>query len=191
LAVTIGAALLIVAGPALVHPAHGQARSEPSKSTRGSAPTGLGRCHMEACSWTRIESERLVRQRGKYRLIKVSLTSGRSEHPDGSYPGEYSPGIRIEWNAERHELHVLCAAEMPAVIERSKRGYEISVLDFDGGLFGYQMGAEGIYAHACHGEWMTAAQLQELYLPPSLELPARLGSPAAVFEHIPDDQIPK
>src|SRR5690606_7883390 len=110
-------ALLMAGGLLLLQGPGGAAQRASVADGKGGEPPGLGRCHMETCSWTRIRSERLVAQRGKYRLIEVTLIGGASLHPGGRYPDRYAPGIDIEWRAEPHRLHVLCAAEMPSVIQ--------------------------------------------------------------------------
>lgn len=88
-------------------------------------------------------------------------------------------------------MFVLCAPEMPAVMVRSSRGFDVSILGRAGGLFGYQMGSEGICAHACHGQWMTALQLKRLYPKPPLRAPEGVTRPSDIFEYLterPDDR---
>jgi hypothetical protein len=141
-----------------------------------------GRCHMEACSWSIIKGERLLRREGPYRLYRVTLQSGSSEHPGGDYPAGYSDEVEIDWNGQDHTLYLLCAPEMPTVLVETPDGFQVSVLDFAGGLFGYQMGSDGIYAHACHGRWMTARELALLYPAPPREAPPSVSGPEQLFE---------
>jgi hypothetical protein len=157
------------------------ASAEPTAGSDAQRPE-QGRCHMEACSWSIIKGERLLRREGPYRLYRLTLQSGSSEHPGGVYPAGYSHEVKIDWNSQDHKLFVLCAPEMPAVLVETPEGFQVSVLDFAGGLFGYQMGSEGIYAHACHGRWMTAQELAPLYPAPPREASQLVTGPEQLFE---------
>jgi len=137
---------------------------------------------MEACNWSIIESQTLLRREGPYRLYEVNLQSGSSEHRGGVYPAGYSDELKIDWNNRTHTLFVLCAPEMPTVLMQVPDGFQVSVLGFANGLFGYQMGSEGVYAHACHGRWMTAGELAPLYPAPPREAPEMVTRPEQLLE---------
>src|SRR5690606_10554686 len=117
------AAAAPAAAPPIPSPAPSPAAAGESAAGSGTSRPEQGRCHMEACNWSIIESQTLLRREGPYRLYEVNLQSGSSEHRGGVYPAGYSDELKIDWNNRTHTLFVLCAPEMPTVLMQVPDGF--------------------------------------------------------------------
>jgi hypothetical protein len=109
----------------------------------------IGRCHMDECSWSIIESRTPVRSDAAGSLYLLSVLGGTSTHPGGDYPDD-SRHVRIVWNAAPHEVFVFCSRRLPAVILPDRGRLQVDALDFVTGPFGYQEGSASLYVRICH-----------------------------------------
>ena len=109
-----------------------------------------GRCEAGACAWFEAREQRTIGSSPHERLVRITLATGSSRHPDGEPPAEAS-GAEVAWTAATPN-YVLCSPWRSSVTRPlSDGGWEEVRVDF---VTGSQL---PIYGLACHpGEDWTA-----------------------------------
>lgn len=72
----------------------------------------LSWCHMGTCSWWRDSQTSLILTSGADKLFRVSMIGGQSDMDVTSSANDFD---KVTWNAQRHEVFVLCSTKMPAI----------------------------------------------------------------------------
>ena len=129
---------------------------------RGSADTHrrvvLGRCHMDACWWWRIEGLEPVRTDRKGRLVKVAVRTTSEEYAEQQredsrgYP--HMPARHAKWS-EAEDVYLLCSTKRPTVIsydDARRRFSAIVPFGNDGVPWGYTQGIASLYDVVCNGD---------------------------------------
>lgn len=125
----------------------------------GNGQIALGRCHMGECSWSREIAMNLVEQRDDDRLFKINLLGGTSTMRGSRFPKLDGSDADITWNDKSHEVYVFCSQELPAVVSKFDREWQVDVLDFVNGPPGVLEGSAALYSNYCHGNslaWTSA-----------------------------------
>jgi uncharacterized protein len=130
-------------------------------SNQGSADTHrhvvLGRCHMDACWWWRIEGLEPVGTDRKGRLVKVAVRTTSEEYSaqslqhSGGYPD--MPARHAKWS-EAEDVYLLCSTKRPTVIsydDARRRFSAIVPFGNDGVPWGYTQGIASLYDVVCNG----------------------------------------
>lgn len=114
-----------------------------------------GRCHMDACSWTKWLTLEVVGGNQDEVELQATVLGGLSEHArgDGELPDypDSADGVAIAWDAEPVRVRYRCSKTRP----RMQWGDEAPVaLTLDPGDFvpGAMEGAVRGYFVACHGD---------------------------------------
>ncbi len=129
-----------------------------------------GRCHMGGCSWFQVQNFDVVRETEKGALLRVSMRSGSSDHPNGDYP-ERPRESAISWSPAA-ESYFFCSKSYPAIVSRSDTGgYEGFRLDMTTS-YGAIEAVQNEYRAICHPDGDMAAS----------DSAARLGYTALVGE---------
>ena len=134
----------------------------------GHAPTGneiprpadsnivLGRCHMDTCSWWKVERQETIRTSSKGHLVKV-LTRSTSEEFAGEYVIQNGyPEYQLQsarWNDPPSIEYLYCSNTLPAYIffDKEKSKYEALIpFDNDGSSWGYSMDVANLYNYVCN-----------------------------------------
>ena len=132
-----------------------------------------GRCHMDVCSWFRVEDRDTVQTNELGSLVRITLVTGESSHPNASYDLK----TPIEWGPAA-SAYVFCSKAQPAVIFDNDGKWEAATLSpgHSEGVFGYNEFAYAEYLFVCHG--LTNAD------PADASVAARFGYPAFLSEKI-------
>lgn len=109
----------------------------------------IGRCHMGSCTWFRVDQLDRLHSAGEDHLFRAQVRWGSSDRPAG-VPGRADPrDVAIAWQGAR-EIHVHCAARLPALIERDEEGaWQATRIDLVG-TAGAMESAATLYAAICH-----------------------------------------
>ncbi len=132
-----------------------------------------GSCHMDVCSWFRVEDRATVQTNPLGSLVRVTLRTGESSHPNASY-NRRTP---IEWG-EAATAYVFCSKTQPAVIFEEDGKWQAATLSpgHSNGVFGYNEFAYAEYLFVCHG--LAGVD------PADASIAARFGYPASLTEKI-------
>src|SRR5687768_10608536 len=76
-----------------------------------------GYCTLGACNWFETRSQQMVGSSEHERQVRVTLASGRSNHPDNAWPADAS-NAPVRWTSESEDAYVFCSRWRPAVTRR-------------------------------------------------------------------------
>jgi uncharacterized protein len=132
-----------------------------------------GGCHMDICSWFRVEDRDTVQTNQLGSLVRIAIAIGESRHPNANY----SLKTPIEWG-QATTAYVFCSKAQPAIIFENDGKWEAATLSpgHSEGVFGYNELAYAEYLFVCHG--LTTAD------PADASIAARFGYPAFLSEKI-------
>jgi hypothetical protein len=132
-----------------------------------------GRCHMDICSWFRVDDRDTVQTNPLGSLVRITLETGESSHPNASY----NLKTPIEWS-QAATAYVFCSKAQPAVIFDNDGKWEAATLSPGHleGVFGYNEFAYAEYLFVCHG--LAGVD------PADASIAARFGYPAFLSEKI-------
>lgn len=110
-----------------------------------------GRCHMDTCSWFKIESMKPAGQSPRGQLFKMTSRWWESTHPEGSYDRR-AP----RQGGESTTSFMFCSKTMPAIINKDNSGSGWSATMLAPGnseaIYGVTETALALYWAACHAK---------------------------------------
>lgn len=117
-------------------------------SSAGSRETVQGGCHMDICTWFRVDHRDTVRTNRLGSLLRIAIAIGELHHPNASY----SSKTPIEWGLSE-TAYVFCSKAQPAIIFGNDARWEAATLSpgHSEGVFGYNELAYAEYLFVCHG----------------------------------------
>jgi hypothetical protein len=113
----------------------------------------LGRCHMGACWWWKVNAKTLLREKGEHRLFQLIVQTASREYPGGHYPELLPKVSELTWEAPQ-PLYVLCSNRLPATMAFDpERRHYLARIPFDshGQPWGFSEGDSNLYYFVCHG----------------------------------------
>lgn len=107
----------------------------------------LGRCHMDACSWSIILGREPKGSNANGNLYELLVEGGTSSHPNGSYSGR----AKIEWDKATHPTWIFCSKTLPAIMFKADGGLYVTILNMSGDtVIGAHISATRMYLDVCH-----------------------------------------
>ena len=115
-----------------------------------------GYCTLGACAWFETRSQQVVGSTEHERQVRVTLATGRSEHPDEDYPIN-AARAPVRWSGSE-EAWVFCSRWRPSVRRLRGRQWQQARADLVGGMGDFEAPTRSIYGLVCHLEddWTAA-----------------------------------
>lgn len=115
-----------------------------------------GRCHMDACTWTKWQALEIVNASKDEVELKATVVGGESDHakPDRSMPDypDSADGVDIRWNPESDIVEYRCSKTRPAMKWGDEPRTELP-LNPDFFIPGAMEAAVRSYFVACHSDF--------------------------------------
>ena len=108
-----------------------------------------GYCTLGACTWFETRSQQVVGSSEHERQVRVTLASGRSNHPDQAWPADAS-NAPVRWSSESEEAYVFCSRWRPAVTRRRGQQWQQARVDLIDGMGDFAESSKTIYGLVCH-----------------------------------------
>ena len=116
----------------------------------------LGRCYMEACSWSKSVTTRVIQQTASETVLKVAVIGGTSDNTNDS--GSHARPPKISWDKTPYDLILHCSYQRPTIA----MGSQVDVLPLNAnGVPGDLESGANLYFKYCHSDMTSADPIRK------------------------------